>query len=144
MKKKNLLTYSIMLAFAIFTACSSDEIDTEAPVILLHSPIDHQEFHPGGQIYFHADFSDNVGLSQFKIDIHFGEGHDHKSATSGENEWSYEYIGELEGQDQKVEMYIDIPLDALHGEYDLLVYCTDKAGNESFVFIEIDIEEDHD
>ena len=145
MKKKNLLTYSIVLAFAIFTACSSDEIDTEAPRIVVNAPEDHAHFHPGDVILFNADFSDNVALKQFKIDIHYGGDHGHKSVSDDDHghKWSYEHIGDLSGREQNVQMNITIPEDTHEGEYHFLVFATDEAGNEAQVVLEIEIEDDH-
>ena len=147
MNMKKLLFFAFLMISMglIFQACSDDnEVDTEKPVIEINDPLDGQHFHPGDEIHFDAEFSDNVELNQFKIDIHWGEGHDHKSSQNGE-EWTYEYIGELSGRNQHVHMHIDIPENAKHGEYHFLVYCTDKAGNESWVALDIHIEDhDHD
>ena len=144
MKNFKIIFLFMALAAFGFAACSDDETDTEKPVIQLNEPADHAHFHPGDEIHFDAEFSDNVALKQFKIDIHWGEGHDHKSGQHDDHghEWSYEYIAELQGRNQHVHMHIDIPEDAKHGEYHFLVYCTDEAGNESFVAIEIEIEDD--
>lgn len=144
MKNYRIIFLFLTIAIFGFVACSDEEIDTEKPVIQLNEPITHANFHPGDEIHFDAEFSDNVALKQFKIDIHSGEGHDHKSGQDDDHglDWSYEYIGELQGHNQQLQMHIDIPEDAKHGEYHFLVYCTDEAGNESFVAIEIEIEDD--
>jgi hypothetical protein len=125
-----------------FVACSDDGTDTEKPVITLNEPEDHEHFHPGDEIHFDADFSDNVALKQMKIDIHSAEGHDHKSSSVG-TEWHWDTIINLSGRNMHKHFHIDIPADAEHGEYHFIVYATDAAGNESFVAIEIEID-DHD
>jgi hypothetical protein len=144
-KTKNFLYIGLILLIG-FTACNTEEMDTEIPVITINEPHDHEHFHPGGKIHFDADFSDNVGLKQFKIDIHSGEGHTHKSngIRLQDNEWSYVYTGDLEGRNKHVHMDITIPEDAKHGEYHFIVYCTDQAGNESFVALEFEVEDDGD
>jgi hypothetical protein len=142
MKNFKIIFLLLGVAAVGFVACSDEETDTEKPVIQLNEPADHADFHPGDEIHFDAEFSDNVALKQFKIDIHWAEGHDHKSGQDDDHEWSYEYIGDLDGRNQQVQMHILIPEDAKHGEYHFIVYCTDEAGNESFVAIEIEIEDD--
>jgi hypothetical protein len=147
MRKHRIIVLLGLLIFMGLASCSTDEVDTERPVIQLNEPADHAHFHPGDEIHFDAEFSDNVALKQFKIDIHWGAGHDHKSGQDDDHghEWSFEHIGELQGRNQHIHMHIDIPEDAKPGEYHFLVYCTDEAGNESFVAIEIEIEDDeHD
>jgi len=141
---KTIFLILIILAFN-FVACTEETIDTEKPVIEVSSPTDHQHFHPGDIIHFDAEFSDNIELGQFKIDIHFGDGHDHKSTAMEADgvEWDFEYIGELSGRNKHIHLDIPIPNNAKHGEYHFMVYCTDKAGNESWVALEIEIEDDH-
>lgn len=145
--QKSIKTLSLMLIIIMFAfmACTDEKIDTEKPEIEVSSPSDHEEFHPGDVIHFDAEFSDNVKLSQFKIDIHYGEGHSHKSAgiENGEIEWSFVYIGELSGRNKHIHLDIPIPSNAKHGEYHFMVYCTDKAGNESWVALEIELVDDN-
>jgi hypothetical protein len=144
MKQINNLLYITILAVLSFTACNTEEVDTEKPVITINEPHDHDHFKPGGNIHFDAEFSDNVGLKQFKIDIHYGGDHTHKSTgiKLQDNEWSYIYTGDLEGRNKHFQMDISIPEDVKYGDYDFIVYCSDQAGNESFVALEIEIEDD--
>jgi hypothetical protein len=146
---KKIKFIAVILAALAFTfqACTTEDPDTEPPVIEVQSPADHEHFHAGDVITFEATFTDNIALSQFKIDIHFGEGHDHKSANHDDDEieWHFEYIGDLSGTSQQVSMDIPIPHNAKHGEYHFMVFCTDEAGNESLVNLEIEVEDDdHD
>lgn len=136
-----LITASIAIAGA---SCSKDEADKIKPVINLISPADHEEFRPGETIKFEAEFTDNVELKQYKIDIHFDDGHDHKSVQNGGMEWEFEHVASLSGTSQRILLEILIPETAKHGEYHFMVFCTDAAGNESFVTIDIEIEDDHD
>jgi hypothetical protein len=145
MKKIKFLALVIASMAFTFQACNSEDPDNEPPVIELQSPEDHDHFHPGEVINFSATFSDNIGLGQFKIDIHFGEDHDHKSGNheDDEIEWHFVYIGDLTGVNQNITMEINIPQNAKHGDYHFMVFCTDQAGNESWVNLEIEIEDDH-
>lgn len=154
MKKINLI-YALSLTAILFTSCSDDDgngVDTTKPVIVLNEPGDHEEFLPGGEIHFDADFSDNTELGSYKIEIHDAtDGHSHERAANEEGvAWAYDEAQEFEaGQmNQNVISHIDIPIlingePIKEGHYHLGVYCTDKAGNQSQVFIEVVIGEDN-
>ncbi len=141
MKKIRLILFVTMVAAFAFIACSNDDADTENPQIVVNSPSDHAPYHMGDEIHFDAEFSDNVALKQIKIDIHFGEGHDHKSAFEG-NEWHWDTIADLSDRHQHVQFQIGIPQNTAPGEYHFIVFCTDEAGNESYVPMMIDIEDE--
>ncbi len=152
MKKINLV-YVLSLTVLFFTSCSDDDdnnVDTTRPVIVLNEPTDHQEFLPGEEIHFDADFSDNVELGSYKIEIHdASDGHSHRSAHDDHDvAWAYEITNQFEAglRNQNVHTHIDIPV-TINGEpikeghYHLGVFCTDRAGNQSQVFVEIVIGE---
>ena len=121
------------------SGCGKDE-DTEPPQITVNTPQDHAHFHPGGHFHVRADFTDNEELAQWKIDIHDNhDGHSHKVAHG----WSVIRTGELSGKADSIDEVINIPEDAEHGDYHLLVFAIDAAGNESFVELEFHIEDDH-
>ncbi len=134
----------IILGLLLSLSCSKDETDDQKPVINLVSPAEMDEFLPGTTIPFEATFTDDKSLNQFKINIHFDDGHDHKSVIGHYDAWNYEFVGQLSGTAQEINMEIDIPEELTHGAYHFLVFCTDEVGNESFVAIDIHIEDDHD
>ena len=140
--KKTLFKLTLIVLFFGLIGCSQDEVDTEKPVIEVNEPLNLAEYHPGDEIHVDIEFSDNVGLKEFKIDIHYGGDHSHKSLLD-EVEWSFLHIEAIEGRNKHVSMHIDIPDNVKHRAYDFLVYCTDKAGNEAMVALEIDIEGEH-
>jgi uncharacterized membrane protein len=142
MNKTMLFNLIIPVLFLGLMGCSQDDVDTEKPVIEVNEPLNLAEYHPGDEIHVDIEFSDNVGLTEFKIDIHYGGDHGHKSLLD-EIEWNFLHIEALEGRNKIVQMHIDIPQNAKHGEYHFLVYCTDKAGNEAMAALEIDIEGEH-
>jgi uncharacterized membrane protein len=139
---KTLFNLTLIVLFFGLMGCTQDEVDTEKPVIEIIKPHDHAEFNPGEEIQVEIEFSDNVGLKEFKIDIHYGGDHHHK-ASLDEIEWSFMHIEAIEGRHKRLQMYIEIPDNAKHGEYDFLVYCTDTAGNEAMVVLEIEIDDEH-
>lgn len=152
--KNNKLIYTFStIVILSFTACSDDDdngnLDTEKPVIVLNEPTDDEVFHAGEEIHLDADFSDNVALASYKIEIHSAsDGHTHKNEEEGE--WFYTETNEIPGdlRNHHVHKHIDIPLEVngspiLEGHYHLGIFLVDKAGNEQQLFIEIEIHEPH-
>jgi len=136
----------------IFQSCSGDDdqgIDTQKPVIVLNNPTDHQAFLPGEEIYLNVDFSDDLELGSYKIEIHFSEdGHTHKGNEEFA-EWFYTEMGTLEPGSVQANLQKQIPvpvqinnLPIAEGHYHFGIYLTDKAGNEQQFFSEIAIGED--
>lgn len=154
MKKINLI-YALSLTALFFTSCSDDDnnsVDTTRPIIVLNEPGEHQEFLPGDEIHFDAYFSDNVELGSYKIEIHdASDGHSHERITNEEGvAWAYNETRQFDPglRNQNVHSHIDIPVlingePIKEGHYHLGVFCTDKAGNQSQVFIEIVVGEDN-
>lgn len=151
---KNYFIASILIiSGTIFQSCSNDDdsgVDTQKPIISLNQPTEHQIFLPGGSILINADFSDNVELRSYKIEIHSGDdGHTHKTAE--EAGWFYTESVEIEpGLTHKnIDKSIVIPteingLPILEGHYHLGIYLIDRAANEQHLFTEIVIGEDDD
>ncbi len=158
MRNNRFFALMLFLSAAVaFASCSkdeddpADEKDTTKPQINLTSPANETEFMPGDAIAFGAVFSDDKELGSYKIDIHPGEGHDHKS-TSDNGAWSYQKSWSLpEGSTNETVSHSEIVIPeevdgvpTMPGDYHFLVYCTDKAGNEEFVAHDIIIVEPAD
>ncbi len=152
MKKHFLIYASLLLGTTFIISCSSDDggnLDTQKPVIVLNEPTNEQAFHPGDEIFIDADFSDNVALASYKIEIHSaGDGHTHKQTEEGE--WSYMETNTIQGNPKNytANKQIEIPLtvqgiEIAEGHYHLGIYLVDTSGNEQQKFIEIEIHEDH-
>ncbi|SMC41821.1 DUF4625 domain-containing protein [Moheibacter sediminis] len=154
MKKYIIASLAIVSAIT-FQSCSSDDdngsVDTEKPVIVLNEPTDHEAFLPGSEIHLDADFSDNVELGSYKIEIHSAaDGHEHKGANAV-GEWFYSETNQIEAglRNTHIHKHIAVPttvdgLPIVEGHYHLGIFLTDKAGNEQQHFIEIVVGEDHD
>jgi hypothetical protein len=160
---KNLL-YILPFAVVLFISCTDDdEIDTTSPSIEVSSPVDYDVFSAGESIYFSCYFSDNKELASYKIEIHSNfDDHDHES-TSGlksddddddDDEFAWSYTETITFDAAQTEVFVDnleiqipetITSDGVEdatatGEYHFGVYVTDASGNESSVFIDIDLE----
>ncbi len=146
-----------LLLTAIFAASlisCSETGDTTKPVINLISPTDGEAVAADGEgMHFEMELSDDKGLAAYKIEIHSNfDGHSHSVAARSEddsetvdfyynNTWD-DIAGQLNATVHHHE--IVIPTDATHGDYHFIVYCTDEAGNESYVVSSIEIGEDSD
>ncbi len=72
-------------------------------------------------------FSDNVALSQYKIDIHHNfDCHIHRSEP-----WKWVQIFPLEGQKVATKKVLKLPQNVSAGNYHCQIQCLDKAGNEA-------------
>jgi uncharacterized membrane protein len=136
--------------FALAAAACSDDKDTTGPEIELLQPENEAAFTRGDAISIVFELSDPSGINEYKIDIHYaGEEHAHSHAlaatlTDEENEvtWTYEqpYTDQKGKTSARVEKTVNIPDNAHEGEYHLGILATDTEGNESQVYIDIDIE----
>jgi hypothetical protein len=155
------LMFFITILPIVLMSCGKDNVDTTKPVIELIQPTAEASFHPGDTIQFECVFSDNVELQSYNIKIHSAaDEHEHLSVPEFKksvlieeqgHEWSYEKSrvfekGLKEIRVQHIEIIIpeaiQVGLDEepiLPGHYHFGVFCIDGAGNESFVFVEIEI-----
>lgn len=150
--KNIIFKLSLVLVF-IFVSCSSDDdnvLDTVAPGITIVEPHDHEEFEPGETIHVEINFTDNVQLASYKIDIHYaGDGHTHGVVPFDSNvEWTYIEEGDLTGTAFTLHAHIDIPTTIngspiKEGDYHFGVFALDAAGNETVVWIEIEVGDHH-
>jgi hypothetical protein len=154
-------TFLSLAIFALTLAACSDDKDTTGPEITLKQPQNEAAFARGESIPIEFDLADPSGIKEYKIDIHYaGDEHTHDAhshalsiklaAEEAENPWEYEYIQDGQNYDdyKAGETFISvthttttIPATAQEGEYHLGVLATDLEGNESQVYIDIDIKE---
>lgn len=151
MRFKTITYQALLVLFAIiliFNACKDDDVDNTPPVISIIEPADDEHLSIGSDIHFECDFSDDVELHSYKIEIHDNfDGHNHEKSVhmvkeeevpfSYSNSWTFD-----EGLENSLihhhKIVIPDSIDGVpvaHGAYHFGVYCTDIAGNESHVFI---------
>lgn len=155
MKLMKTLKYILLFSMLsmVFIACDDDEVDTTKPEITVVAPEAETIYHPGETITIQATFTDNIELDSYKIDIHDnfdGHDHDHKKSTNSEEpfifsgSWDFEK-GLKSATITNTEIVIPELIDGeevAHGEYHLMIYCADAAGNENNTVVEIIIEHD--
>jgi len=122
-------------------ACGPTDVDDTAPVIEISasSPTPYADsicngmepvvFHVvgGDQLTIEARITDDVALSQFKIDIHSNfDCHGHKLDTE---DWTILEVGDINGKEYLLRRTFDVPSNATAGDYHFQIQALDKAGN---------------
>ena len=141
MKKLVVSVIFCLVIFLSFSACEDESGDNIPPVILLIEPEEGAELHIGSDIHFDMELSDNEMLSSYKVEIHNNfnnHGHEKSSLKADEEEtvdFSFQKSWDVSGQKNAAIHHheIVIPENATPGNYHLMVYCTDSAGNESHI-----------
>lgn len=129
-----------MSALSLFSCSTDENSDVTKPVISLIEPAEDAELRIGSSngVHLEMDLSDDVKLGSYKIDIHSNFDHHSHGQTRSEDATvpftfsrSYEIVN---AKNHHVHHHdIVIPANATPGDYHLMIYCTDAAGNESYV-----------
>jgi uncharacterized membrane protein len=145
-----------MMASIFVVSCDkkNNDGDTVKPVINLIEPEEGDVLQIGDDVHFEMELSDDVALGSYKVNIHHnfdGHGHEQK-ADEGEETVAFEFNREwndISGKKNTTVHHheIEIPENATPGDYHLMVYCTDAAGNESYITVNVELShegEEHD
>lgn len=131
--------FTIVLSSSLFTSCTEDG-DTTKPVINLIAPAEEAILKIGADVHFDMELSDDVMLSSYKVEIHNNfNGHQHEASilktASSTTPFFFQKSWDVSGKkNTKIHHHeIIIPEEATPGNYHLVVYCTDLAGNEAYV-----------
>lgn len=128
--KIQLLLFSLMTTL-IVSSCKKDkdEPDVQRPQIQLTSPAKDARLNSGTSFNVVAVITDDVELSQYKIEIHDNfDVHSHKKKSAP---FYFSEIKDISGKEYNVNTKIEIPEDVAAGEYHLTIKAVDKAGNEA-------------
>lgn len=140
---------AILTIFTLLTSCKK-EGDTTKPVIDLISPAEGAVLGTGDDVHFEMELSDDIELASYKVDIHNNfDGHEHSKSSDDSETTDFSYNNtwsDISGlRNTTVHHHeIVIPEDATHGDYHFVVYCADAAGNESYVVVNVTIEDEGD
>lgn len=144
---KNLKSLSLIALF-LFCMTACEQADTIPPTIVVASPEEDATIEAGEKLCVKVTFTDNKALSAYKINIHPNfNGHSHapmrslaSSTLATEQTVDFEVTLTSASQNDPLtgtncfrDIDIDIPDNATPGNYHLLIYCTDAAGNEMYV-----------
>jgi len=134
----------LLVVFATFISCKKESNptvepgDTSPPTIVVATPTQEENFTGGNAIPFKATFSDNISLSEYRIEMHSDfDGHSHEKLTTVP--FYFDTIVSITGKQHTGEFPIQIPLDVTAGKYHFMVTCIDAAGNEA-EFVELDLQ----
>lgn len=149
MKTKLYLPIISLLAMSVFAfiSCDDSDSDTAKPVIELSEPEEGQELKIGDEhgIHFEMDLPDDVMLKSYMIEIHSNfDHHSHgkgRTATMDEATVDFDFnrFYDISGEKMAHIHYHDviIPANATSGDYYLMVYYADAAGNEAHIVCNI-------
>ncbi len=129
------------LSLSLFQSCEkADTPDVTKPVINLIEPAEGDSLLIGDPhgVHFEVELSDDVMLKSYKVNIHSNfDGHTHSFVVTRDatTDFSFNKSWDLTGKKNASIHHheIIIPENATPGNYHLMVYCTDEAGNESYV-----------
>ena len=127
----------IPLLSLFLSGCIEEDtlVDTQAPVIELLEPDLYENYAAGFFIPFEANFTDNVALKTFSIDIHNNfDGHSHGRISEDPDliKWAYKEnfdLPEVTSQKEQMDDVIGIPDKVMAGPYHFIVQCIDRDGN---------------
>ncbi|GAA5042614.1 hypothetical protein GCM10011506_45280 [Marivirga lumbricoides] len=84
----------------------------------------------GNSVVLNLRFTDNLNLSQYKIDVHNNfDCHSHSRILG--SSWQLLKIENINSNDLSIKEELQVPEDALAGDYHLQILCLDEAGNEA-------------
>jgi hypothetical protein len=131
-------TIICVLAICAFVFTSCEDGDTLKPVINLIEPEEGAALRIGSEngVHFEMELSDNEMLKSYKVEIHNNfDDHGHLRSDEETVPFTFDKTWDLSGKKNTYIHHheIKIPANATPGNYHLMVYCTDAAGNESYV-----------
>lgn len=150
---KHIVLFSILSIALALSSCEKEEVDTVKPVIEVSGPAEDAVLYIGSGIHFEVEFSDDVELKSYKVDIHSNfDGHSHKSLLAEGAEWHFQQSWDFDAGQKNAHVHhheIVVP-EQINGEpiatgnYHFMIYCTDAAGNETWTAVPVEIQESAD
>src|SRR5688572_21717634 len=114
-------------AFIVVCVVSCTKTDTTKPLIGVTLPTSGQFYLTGDSIHFQATFSDNEGLSQYRVEVKNNFG----GQATALKPWQSIFVYDLEGSSEGAENYFPLPDTIASGWYLLIVRVADAKGNEA-------------
>ncbi len=119
-----LLTTSIL-------GCKKSDKDTQLPSIVLLQPGNNDQFAPGKHFTIVATFQDYVELASYRISIRWDSKGQNISPNPESPAWEVNKEGTLSGKLEARNVKINVDENIRQGNYELIITCKDKAGNEA-------------
>ncbi len=136
--KKTLLLAAVA-GLGLLACKKENTADVTKPVIQVTTPAaDHLDSAPGNSFDLVATLTDDIALSQWKMNIHDADGHTHRITTYA---WEWTETGDATGKSFVLTKSIAVPDSAELSTYHLEIEATDKSGNAATpVIIEVHVE----
>lgn len=143
MKKKSLfLLVTVLFGLIACKKEKMEELDKQKPSITMVKPTNGQIVKGNENLQIEVKFSDNMNLSQYKLEIHPNfDGHSHgKTESEMVTAWEWDTIVNISGKEHTAKFSIQVPNDVKAGNYHFTAMCTDEAGYEApLKYVEIKI-----
>lgn len=127
------LMASALLGLVACKKEKKEELDNQKPSITIVKPASGSTAKGGENLQIEIRFSDNMNLSQYKLEVHPNfDGHSH-GKTEGEmvSPWEWDTIVNVSGKEHTAKFSIRVPSDVKAGNYHFMAMCTDAAGYEA-------------
>lgn len=136
-KHSVLFVYSfVFFAATIFsvTSCKKEEVDNQAPKIIVIQPSENQVFSVGTDFLVVTVMHDYVSLDRYRYTVNWFDDVSNVSVNPSDPAFELEQSGTILTNDsaphwEDVNFNISIPNGIRQGYYILDIYCFDKAGN---------------
>jgi hypothetical protein len=113
-------------------SCKKSDSDTQAPSLVVLSPNSGDQFSSGSDITVIATFHDYIELGKYRLVIRWNTDAQNVSPNPEASSWEYLLEVPLSGKNEAINKKITVPENIRLGKYDMILYCLDKAGNETF------------
>jgi hypothetical protein len=136
--KRSVLRFCTIGIFAAitlsFSSCEKNEVDTQAPKIILIQPGNDQAFAVGTDFLVVTVMHDYVALASYRYKVYWFD--DPSNVSTNPNDPTFELdqsrtitTNDVAPHWEDINFNIDIPVGIRQGYYNLDIYCYDKAGN---------------
>ncbi len=130
---------SLIAVFAILFGLMSckkekkEEFDNQKPSINIIKPSNNQVIKGNENLQIEVKFTDNMNLSQYKLEIHPNfDGHSHgKTDEEVATPWEWDTIVNISGKEHNAKFSIKVPSNVKAGNYHFMAMCTDAVGYEA-------------
>lgn len=154
---KNIIITTLLIATFLFCSCENDiEIDTEYPEIDIAFndafPKQCSSINKGETFTFKANFTDNIQLGGFSLDVHHN--FDHHSHSTEVNDCDMDAVKEADSpflfiqnysmpkglQKYEAKVEIEVPENIESGDYHFMILLTDNEGWQSIRGLSIKVQ----
>ncbi|MDR1718552.1 MAG: DUF4625 domain-containing protein [Dysgonamonadaceae bacterium] len=137
---KHQIILTAILTIALLSCGGEDEKDMQKPEIQIGYPHNCAELQRGERYTFRAQFTDNIELGSYNIEIHHNFDHHSHSTDSEEcesdaaktpvNAWVFnqDYAIPAGSRTYTANVEITVPADIDAGDYHFMVRLTDRSG----------------